>query len=121
MKQVQRLGHVTRRHLRLVRTEGLPRSLPATRGECAGHEGPCAYVSCRHHLALDATYAGAVVLRWNPEEEPDRPTCALDVVDATGGLGFDEIGKILGCTRERVRQIHDKAIGKIAPLMEQEE
>ena len=26
---------------------------PRTRAECRGHEGPCPWVSCKHHLYLD--------------------------------------------------------------------
>lgn len=120
MRRVERLGYVTRRHLRLVRTEGLPRALPMTRGECVGHDGPCPHVGCRYHLALDVTFAGAVVMRWDLDEEPERPTCALDVADQTGGLGFDEIAVILGCSHQRVRQIYDRALEKLEPLLIQE-
>lgn len=109
---IQRLGRVTRRHLRLVQDYGLPRSLPATRGECLGHEGPCPHVSCRHHLAADVTFAGAVVTRWAPEEEPERPSCSLDVAEQ-GGLSMEETATILGCSRERVRQIEEKAMRKM--------
>ncbi|MFY3742456.1 sigma factor-like helix-turn-helix DNA-binding protein [Anaeromyxobacter sp. Red801] len=39
-------------------------------------------------------------------------TCALDVADR-GPLTLDEVGKILGVTRERVRQIEVAALEKL--------
>lgn len=66
--------------------------LPVTRGECAAVARPCPWVTCQHHLA------GA-------------ESCALDVADR-GGATLEEVAEALGTTRERVRQIEEKAIRK---------
>jgi DNA-directed RNA polymerase specialized sigma24 family protein len=42
-------------------------------------------------------------------------SCALDAVDdAPDGLPLEEIGRLLGCTRERARQIEAVALRKLA-------
>lgn len=35
---------------------------PRTRGECLGGYRPCPWVSCRHHLGVDVTEVGSLVL-----------------------------------------------------------
>lgn len=48
-----------------------------------------------------------------------RPSCALDVVDANVGdeMPLDAVGKLLGVTRERARQIEEAARARLtAPL-----
>lgn len=47
---------------------------------------------------------------------PLKHSCALDVADLEG-LTLREVGEILGCTRERVRQIQDEAVTKIKQMM----
>lgn len=102
---------------------------PRTRAGCAV-EGACPFVSCRHHLLLDVTDQGAlhtigqraISLRmksfqdWaeNAATQVDmaKYTCSLDVAD-DGEHTLDEIGKILGVTRERVRQIENRAMEKL--------
>jgi hypothetical protein len=42
----------------------------------------------------------------------DGPTCALDVAEA-GGLTLEEVGNIIGVTRERVRQMQVRALEKL--------
>lgn len=102
-----------RRPLKLLR--------PTTRGECAGVPRPCPFVSCRHHLALDISRRGVVLvtdptLRSSvlPDETFDeitnpRPSCSLDVADQ-GGRTLDEIADMMGLTRERIRQIETEAL-----------
>ncbi len=72
---------------------------PTVRGDClpGGHneQRPCRWRECRYHL-LDAT----------------KETCALDVADL-GGVTLDEIGTLFGLTRERIRQIEEKAVRKL--------
>lgn len=92
---------------------------PQTRADClAGGENaerPCPFVGCRHHLGLHLTIRGLV--------RPVRPevlagelgglaeTCSLDVAEA-GTHSLEECGQLLGCTRERVRQISNRGLGQ---------
>lgn len=97
---------------------------PRRRSECVDGPRPCPWVSCRHHLALEANPGGSltIALALPSEGDHDAPryddgvdwdampeTCALDVADR-GEHTLEEIGDILGVTRERVRQIADKAL-----------
>lgn len=93
----------------VVDDEGRPR----TRGDCAGGERPCPWVSCAHNLYLDVTDVGGVKVNF-PDLEPDEMTesCALDVADR-GGATLEEAGALLNMTRERFRQIEVKAIEKL--------
>lgn len=81
---------------------------PRTRGECADGPRPCPWVSCKYHLALDVTPAGAVKIDTRPLEEMPE-TCALDVADR-GSHTLEQIGEITGLVRERVRQIEQLAL-----------
>lgn len=68
---------------------------PVTRGDCVGGQRPCPWDACRHHLLL-------------------APSCALDVVDANPvGVTLEVVGDLLGVTRERIRQIEEKALRKL--------
>lgn len=87
---------------------------PRTRAECAGGPRPCLFVSCRYHLYLDADpRSGSVRLNF-PEREVWEigETCALDLADR-GAVTLDDIGFLLGVTRERVRQIEREALVKL--------
>jgi hypothetical protein len=84
---------------------------PKTRGECQGGERPCPRISCEHHMlwALISDKAPHRFFKKTDDEIVDiifslKETCVLDVADR-GGVTLDEIGQILGITRERTRQI----------------
>lgn len=100
------------RHLRVVPPLPPHGELPRTRGECVGGSRPCPLVSCKHNLCVDVGKAGAVKVHWLPEDEPERPNCALDVAD-TGGVGQLEAAAILGVTRQRINQTENQAFRKM--------
>jgi hypothetical protein len=94
--------------------DGVPER-PATRGECIGGERPCVFVSCRWNLYLDVSQkTGSIKLNY-PHLEPDEMTesCVLDLA-ARGGMTLEEVGACTNMTRERVRQIENAAVAKIA-------
>src|SRR5262245_44909940 len=87
---------------------------PKTRAECRGHEGPCPWVACKHHLYLDINPAtGSIKINF-PDLEPwelER-SCALDIAEA-GALTLEEIGVVTNLTRERVRQLEVRGLLKL--------
>lgn len=94
---------------------------PRTRGDClpGGHNAcrPCGFVSCRYHLAVDVKpRSGNLVVRQDVEIEDMQESCALDVADR-GGQSLEDVGEIMGVTRERVRQLEASALATIAPAL----
>jgi hypothetical protein len=92
-------------------------SRPKTRAECLGSEGPCPFVSCKHHLYLDVSpRTGAIKLNFPDLEVWEmNETCALDVADR-GGTTLEEVGAIMNLTRERIRQVEVKGLAKLQSL-----
>ena len=68
-------------------------------------------MSCRWHLYLDVDSDSGALKLNHREREPWEllETCALDVADR-GGVTLEEVGRIVGITRERVRQIEVMAL-----------
>ena len=103
-----------RRKLVLVDADGAP-VRPRTRGDCVDGPRPCPWVGCRHNTFLDVSAkSGALTLNHGlePDEVDPRLSCALDVAER-GGAGVELIGGAMGFTRERARQIEEKALRKI--------
>jgi hypothetical protein len=92
---------------------------PKTRGECAGGQRPCPFVSCKHNLFLDVNpRTGAIVLNF-PDLEPDElaETCCLDIADR-GGATLEDVGALMNFTRERCRQVEMKAFRRLLLIHE---
>ena len=83
-----------------------------------GDEGPCPFVSCRNHLAVDVMRSRKIggpseVVERFEVEETSGDTCAIDVA-LRGGITLEEAAELSGgLTRERIRQIEEKALGKL--------
>ncbi len=79
--------------------------VPTTRGDClpggSNEARPCRYRGCRWHLDRER--------RWLHQVPDMTESCVLDVADR-GGATLEEIGDMLGLTRERVRQIEEEAM-----------
>ncbi len=92
---------------------------PKTRADCAKVPRPCPYVSCRYNLFLDVCPNGS--LRLPHGETPEavlaqKTSCALDLA-AEGERTLDEVGRVQGLTRERVRQIEGIAVQKVREVV----
>jgi hypothetical protein len=87
--------------------DGEPAERPKTRGECTDIPRPCPFVSCKNHLYWE-------YLKHHPDAEvwTLKHSCALDAADE-GGLTLEEVGELMGLTRERVRQLEAEALRKL--------
>lgn len=89
--------------------------MPKTRKECAGVPRPCPFLRCKYNLFSNVKDNGN--LNMPHGEDPtamDRlpHSCALDAADA-GPLTLEEVGLLTATTRERVRQVELRALGKL--------
>lgn len=87
---------------------------PKTRADCIDGERPCPFVGCKHNLFLDITRTGSITFNFGSKDisEVTADTCALDVA-ARGNATLDDVGKVYGLTRERIRQIEGKALVRL--------
>lgn len=97
---------------------GLPEVPVPPRSECVTGPRPCPHYRCRYHLWVVHERAGRRDRRWRVPEPVVRQhspeTCALDVVDREpDGAGRVTVGRLLGLTKERVRQIEERALAKL--------
>jgi len=82
---------------------------------------PCPWVGCIHHLWFTVAVKSDrrnPLHGLKPWELPE--TCTLDLADR-GGMTLEEVGYVLGITRERVRQIQDESLEKLREEMKQHE
>lgn len=109
---------------------------PRTRDDCVDEPRPCPWASCRHHLLLEVAprtgsiktnpaasmSVGRPAWEWSEREttaalESLPSTCALDIAEEyPDGLSLEAIATLLGQTKERVRQVQDRALRKLATL-----
>ena len=80
---------------------------PKIRADCAQVPRPCPFVGCRYNMNIDVLSTGG--LRWR---QPERNNCALDLAEK-GPYTLDEIGKVMGVSRERIRQEINEAFRKL--------
>lgn len=76
--------------------------LEETEGACLRAPGQCPATACRFHMFEPRAKLG-----------PAGETCAIKLADG-GPLTLDEVGQAMGVTRERVRQIQNGALAKVA-------
>lgn len=108
---------------------------PRTRGECENTARPCPYVTCRHHLLIDVSEQGNILLnegdpcrrmgsravsRAAPESFDQRAlrrlaelphTCSLDVADE-GPHTLEQVGEFMGVRKERAYRVEERAIAR---------
>lgn len=86
---------------------------PKTWGECCERVGPCPWISCRYHLALEVTETGRIVLT-DPSVPPDemQEPCALRIAQR-GEQTLEQVATRLGVTRQRVQQLEGRALRRI--------
>lgn len=111
-------AHRGRRRLPVI--EDVP-ARPSTRAEClpggSNAARPCPYVSCRYHLFLDVRRTGTLKLNFRRRSiDQLAETCALDVADR-GAHSLEQLGQLMGITRERVRQIANRALARAKRLL----
>jgi hypothetical protein len=113
-------------------TQLLRADRPVTRGDCAGGQRPCPWVSCRHHLYLDVERGGSMTLHFPHLEVGElAATCSLDVAEAAalrvreldegsiprtddhGAMSCGEVGALMNLDRERVRQVEFIALRRL--------
>lgn len=83
---------------------------PRTRADCASVPRPCPYIGCRHHLGIDPQPNGSFRLTYGHDDVGQmRYTCSLDLADR-GPMTLEQVGHVLGVTRERARQMETVAM-----------
>lgn len=86
---------------------------PKTRADCLpggfNEVRPCPFATCKHHLFRHVRGEEGMT-----EEDLEKMahTCVLDVADV-GGMTLEEVGTVLGLTRERVRQLEAAGLRKL--------
>jgi len=86
---------------------------PRLRRDCVNGPRPCRFLSCTHHLMLEVSaWGGLLTNHPGLELEELEESCALDVAER-GEHTLECVGKYLGITRERARQIEVLALSKL--------
>lgn len=100
--------------------KGRPRAThwrPQRRSQCT-EDRPCPYVGCKFNLVLEIMMGGGLRYTRGSPDDPLAPwsgdvsNCMHDHMHEAG-MTLDEIGVVLGMSRERVRQIEAVALTKI--------
>jgi hypothetical protein len=89
---------------------------PVTRGDCRNIPRPCPFIRCKWHVlwaskqgtALIGSAPEHIVVNWILDLDPEW-SCVLDIADR-GGVILDDIARVMGITKEYVRQIEGTGI-----------
>ena len=111
----------------LEAADRLHQAMPRRLEECPDDDEQCPYVACRYHLWTDIVGRSVRYGKQGSEREyryemvqtdawGSWPTCALRAA-RQGPRTLDEVGDVLGVTRERVRQIQVAAMAHLAALV----
>ena len=67
---------------------------------------PCPWLTCKYHLGVEVSDVGSlsVLQGW----DDGRMSCALDAA-AEDGMTLEEVGALIGVSRERIRQIEQRS------------
>jgi len=85
-----------------------------TGGQCMRQADTCTEMECRHHLLNDDGKAGCGQ-RGKPSTRPQVVDCMCSLVVADRGEHtLDEVGSMMGFSRERARQLEARALQKLA-------
>jgi len=78
--------------------------------DAANHSRPCPWVGCQHAVGIDVNPGTGAIRITHPYLEPwELPvTCVQDVADE-GGASLERVGEVMSLTRERVRQLEERA------------
>lgn len=100
---------------------------PRTRADCLpggfNSARPCPFYGCRHHNGLDINEdTGSMTAR---DIDELVHSCSLDVAEVGGepgsgrgsGIALEELGEIMGVTKERARQVEWQASKHLAPVL----
>ncbi len=76
---------------------------------------PCPLYSCQHHLHVDDERPGRPHHGVSPPRKlrARAESCAIDVAER-GELSAEQVSKVMGITAERVNQLEDRALAKVA-------
>jgi hypothetical protein len=109
-------SHLERDHLPIVQNREVYER-PIVRQDCidgCNAARPCPWVSCRYNLYLDSLASGGVKVNFPKREPEDMPcSCVLDAAEQ-GEKTLAETGDLMNLTRERCRQIVERALAKLA-------
>jgi len=89
--------------------------MPRRRLECVNKKRPCPWIRCKYHLIWPL---------WNKlrDRSDDKVadyitemkySCILDAIDDYGEMTLEQIGQLFHITRERIRQIEEKAVRRV--------
>lgn len=91
---------------------------PRQRCQCINHNGPCPFVSCKHHLYLDVdSDTGEIIFNFPGKEVWElQETCALDAADKKG-LSDAEVAALMGLNVARFSVLKERTLRKVKRIL----